>query len=159
MGVPKVGPAISDVADYGPAACSPVTEFFNSSLGEDLLFLSVNNGLPTIGGAATSCYYNTSDFFNPYHGCVMSFDVTTPSNFNNTSFAPLGTLDLTSFNDIAPTGGIIIDNAVSTGTLAGTSQIYFVTQVNEIIPGLPCVTGGPNLGVCAVQASQANPAP
>jgi hypothetical protein len=154
MGVPTVGPAISDVTDWGAAACSPVTEFFNSSLGEDLLFLSVNNGLPTIGGAATSCYSNPSDPFNPYHGCVMSFDVTDPSTFTP-SLAPLGTLDLTSFNDIAPTGGIIIDNAVSTGTMAGTSQIYFMTQVNEIIPGLPCVTGGPNLGACAVQASQA----
>jgi hypothetical protein len=45
------------------------------------------------------------------------------------------------------TGGIIIDNTVGTGTLAGASQIYFSTQSNQA-----CGTSG--TGGCAVQASQ-----
>ena len=45
------------------------------------------------------------------------------------------------------TSGIIIDNTVSTGTLAGTSELYFSTLGNEDCPTTP--TSG-----CAVQASQ-----
>jgi hypothetical protein len=46
------------------------------------------------------------------------------------------------------TGGIIIDNVVGSGTLAGASQVYFTTQGNQA-----CGTSG--TGGCAVQASQA----
>jgi len=46
------------------------------------------------------------------------------------------------------TGGIIIDNTVGSGTLAGASQVYFTTQGNQT-----CGTSG--TGGCAVQASQA----
>jgi hypothetical protein len=45
------------------------------------------------------------------------------------------------------TGGIIIDNIVGSGTLAGASQVYFSTQSNQL-----CGSGG--TGGCAVQASQ-----
>jgi hypothetical protein len=46
------------------------------------------------------------------------------------------------------TSGIIIDNNVGSGTLAGASQIYFSTLSNQT-----CVTSG-GTGGCAVQASQ-----
>jgi hypothetical protein len=46
------------------------------------------------------------------------------------------------------TGGIIMDNVVSQGTLAGTSQVYFSTLNNQVCP----TSGG--TGSCAVQASQ-----
>jgi len=46
------------------------------------------------------------------------------------------------------TSGIIIDNTVSSGTLAGTSQVYFSTQSNQV-----CTTSG-GTGGCAIQASQ-----
>jgi hypothetical protein len=46
------------------------------------------------------------------------------------------------------TSGIIIDNTVSSGTLAGASQVYFSTLSNQT-----CGTSG--TGGCAVQASQA----
>jgi hypothetical protein len=46
------------------------------------------------------------------------------------------------------TSGIIIDNTVSSGTLAGTSQIYFSTLSNQICGSAV------NPGGCAVQASQ-----
>ena len=45
------------------------------------------------------------------------------------------------------TGGIIIDNAVGSGTMAGASQVYFFTLGNQV-----CGTSG--TGGCAVQASQ-----
>jgi hypothetical protein len=47
------------------------------------------------------------------------------------------------------TSGIIIDNTVGSGTLAGASQVYFSTLSNQI-----CATSG-GTGGCAVQASQA----
>lgn len=46
------------------------------------------------------------------------------------------------------TGGIIIDNNVGSGTLAGASQVYFSTLSNQT-----CTTSG-TTGGCAVQASQ-----
>lgn len=46
------------------------------------------------------------------------------------------------------TSGIIIDNTVVSGTLAGTSQVYFSTLKNQ-----SCSTSG-TTGGCAVQASQ-----
>jgi hypothetical protein len=46
------------------------------------------------------------------------------------------------------TGGIIIDNNVGSGTLAGASQVYFSTLSNQT-----CTTSG-GTGGCAVQASQ-----
>ncbi len=45
------------------------------------------------------------------------------------------------------TGGIIIDNIVGSGTLAGASEVYFSTQSNQ-------VCGSTGTGGCAVQASQ-----
>jgi hypothetical protein len=48
----------------------------------------------------------------------------------------------------AGTGGIIIDNAVGSGTLAGASQVYFFTLGNQV-----CTTSG-GTGGCAMQASQ-----
>jgi hypothetical protein len=46
------------------------------------------------------------------------------------------------------TSGIIIDNIVGSGTLAGTSQVYFSTIGNQ-----SCTTSG-TIGGCAIQASQ-----
>jgi hypothetical protein len=46
------------------------------------------------------------------------------------------------------TGGIIIDNNVGTGTLAGASQVYFSNLGNQT-----CTTSG-GTGGCAIQASQ-----
>ncbi len=44
--------------------------------------------------------------------------------------------------------GVIIDNTVGSGTMAGASQIYFSTLGNQT-----CTTSG-GTGGCAVQASQ-----
>jgi hypothetical protein len=102
--------------------------------GTDYIFVSV------FGGTESGCTNGSTD------GCVMSFNITTPSNFTS-SITPSGTQNLTAVEYAAPTGGIIIDNGVSTP--AGTSQIYFLTL--DISGSSPCT------GVCAVQASQTSP--
>jgi hypothetical protein len=46
------------------------------------------------------------------------------------------------------TSGMILDNTVGSGTLAGASQVYFSTVTNQV-----CATSG-GTGGCAIQASQ-----
>jgi len=59
----------------------------------------------------------------------------------------VGSIATANFASAGGTSGIIIDNTVGTGTLAGASQVYFSTQGNQT-----CGASGP--GGCAVQASQ-----
>jgi hypothetical protein len=59
-----------------------------------------------------------------------------------------GALPVAALPAAGGTSGVIIDNTVAEGTLAGTSQVYFSTLGNQI-----CATSGGN-GGCAVQASQ-----
>jgi hypothetical protein len=106
----------------------------NGETGTDYIFLSVFAGTPS------GCTNATSD------GCVMSFNVTTPSSFTSSS-TPTGALNLSAVTYASPTGGIIVDNGVSSP--AGTSQIYFETQ--DTSGTSPCT------GICAVQASQSAP--
>jgi hypothetical protein len=118
----------------------------NQVTGVDYLFLSV------FASTETGCTSATAD------GCVMSFDVTTPSSFG-TGTTPLGTLNISSpnltvtsaTNPSASTSGIVIDN---NGAAAGQSQIYFLTQYNS--SSTACVSGGAD-GICAIQASQSGP--
>lgn len=66
---------------------------------------------------------------------------------NTVRWRNVGALATNSLSAAGGTSGIIIDNTVGSGTLAGASQIYFSTQNNET-----CGTSG--TGGCAVQASQ-----
>jgi hypothetical protein len=59
-----------------------------------------------------------------------------------------GTLPVDGLPAAGGASGIIIDNVVPSGTLAGASQVYFSTLGNQA-----CTTGG--TGGCAIQASQA----
>jgi hypothetical protein len=120
---------------------------FNASSSSDFLFLSA------FASTESGCTNATTD------GCVMSFNITNPSNWSGTT-APLGTLDIASpglntigagINPAAPTSGIIVDN---NGTAGGESQIYFLTQNPSATTA--CTTGGAD-GVCAIQVSQSNP--
>lgn len=54
-----------------------------------------------------------------------------------------------SIGAVGGTSGIILDNTVGSGTLAGASQVYYSTLGNQT-----CATSG-GTGGCAVQASQA----
>jgi hypothetical protein len=105
-----------------------------TTTGTDYLFLSVY-----IGNIGTC-----TDAVN--NGCVMSFDVTTPASFG-TGLTPRGTDNISAPTSASPTGGISIDNGVSSP--AGTSQIYYLTQ--DTAGTSPCA------GICAVQDSQSAP--
>ena len=61
----------------------------------------------------------------------------------------LGAIATSALTATGGTSGIIIDNTVGSGTLAGASEIYYTTLDNQT-----CVTSG-GTGGCAVQASQA----
>jgi hypothetical protein len=110
----------------------------NGSNGTDLAFLSV------FAGTQTGCTDSEND------GCILSFNITDPTAvaLSGTSLNVLAS----STALLAPTGGIIIDNLVGSGTLAGASEIYFLTTDNGSVS---CSTAG--TGVCAVQASQTSP--
>lgn len=81
--------------------CTPLTETYNLSQGEDYLFLGVSGGTTPAG-----C--------NSGQACMMSFEL--GSSFPS---RPTATLPLTG---TGPLSGIVIDN-VSTAT--GASQLYF----------------------------------
>ncbi len=86
-------------------------------------------------------------------GCVLSFDVTSGATID-AGTTPNAMLPVDAINtdsaDGFVTGGIIVDNDQVSGTLTGTSQIYFLTLYNA---AGACSTSGS--GICAVQASQA----
>jgi hypothetical protein len=84
-------------------------------------------------------------------GCVYSFDVTSGATITSAT-APSATLAVTANianADGYVTGGILIDNDVSSATL-GTQQIYFLSLDNAT--GVTCSTSGSR--ICATQASQ-----
>jgi len=129
---------LSEVGTTGDITVAE-TDGVAATTGTDYLFLSV------FAGGPTGCTASATE------GCVVSYDVTTPSSFSS-ALAPGGTLNITS-TEAAPTSGIIVDNAVPAGTgtgkLNGASQIYFLTQ--DTAGTSPCS------GVCAVQAAQSAP--
>ena len=67
---------------------------------------------------------------------------------NTVRWRNLGHVATTSLVTTGGTSGVIIDNTVGSGTMAGSSQIYFSTLGNQT-----CTTSG-GTGGCAVQASQ-----
>jgi len=110
----------------GNATCSPVSEFYNGTT--DNAYLSV-----TANGSATGCT----------GACLYNYVL--PSS-GTTGSARAG------MTVAGGASGVIIDNNVTAGTLAGASQIYFSSLGSET-----CSTSG-GTGGCAVQASQSIPA-
>jgi hypothetical protein len=136
--VPILDGVMSVTGVAGPAVgtvyCSPVSEFYNSAATTDYLFLSVYDS------SEGTCLDDATD------GCVMSFNVTSPTSFNALQ-APLGTLDVSAPSPAAAvTGGIIIDNDATNLAGGGTSQVYFATE--SATGTVPCT------GICGIQASQ-----
>ena len=124
------GPAAYGPLPLGlaPAACSPLTEVYNQSVGKDFVFLGVTAG----------CFSA-----NAAHACVEEFDTTTGFPSARTGVVP----------ETNGTTGIIIDN-VSNGVNGNPSQtnLYFVSLGQE-----PCseYTGGSaNLANCLVKLTQ-----
>ena len=111
-----------------PAACSPLTEVYNQSVGKDFVLLGVTAG----------CFSGFAA-----HACVEEFDVTAGFPSLRTGAVP----------ETNGTTGIIIDN-VSNGVNGNPSQtnLYFVSLGQE-----PCseYTGGSaNLANCLVKLTQ-----
>ena len=105
------------------AYCSPVTEFYNTNTSTDYIFLSSE-------GAYQGCTQGS--------GCLFGFNVTTGTVPDSAEFGA----------STGGTSGIIVDNSVGSGTLAGASQIYFATLASGT-----CATSG-GTGKCGVQDSQ-----
>ena len=131
LGAVNTGPSLATA----PTSCSPVTEVYNpnaSGGAKDWIYASVRASGAT--AAPISCPLAA--------GCVMSFDVTsgaalTPATNTVATAAAAG-----------GTGGMVVDNTVGLGALAGASQIYFSTLASGA-----CTTSGGS-GGCGVQASQ-----
>ncbi len=158
MGTPFAAVSGLSVAGTRPWP-SPLNEFCNNGLsactangaqttaGTDYIFFSVNRG------AVTGCT-NTAG-----NGCVLSYNVTT------TTVSQAGTgLNVTTpgGNGCWPTGGIVIDNSVPTGTLAGASQTYFIGLGTNAAGGSTGTTSANCAAttattISATQASQSNP--
>lgn len=93
----------------GAADGSPLTEFYNSTLAKDFLFLGVTNNCIATRGGGTA-------------GCIMSLDLTSgfPTvNSNTTSLAATG----------GPSG-IIIDNV---SNISQGSSIYYATKTGQTL--------------------------
>jgi hypothetical protein len=67
---------------------------------------------------------------------------------NTVTYINGGALPTASLQTASGASGVIMDNTVGSGTLAGASQVYFSTLGDQV-----CPTSGGN-GGCAVQASQ-----
>ena len=115
--------------------CGPVTEVENSNAGPatDWIFTSVTASAKT--ATPISCPASA--------GCIVSFNVTSGSPINTTT----ATVGHTSVAGGA--SGVVVDNNVPTGTLAGASQVYFTPLADQACTTAPTATGG-----CAIQASQ-----
>jgi hypothetical protein len=86
----------------------------------------------------------TSGFFQP----AFSMTVNGQTNDSGVRWRNVGRIATSSIRAAGGSSGIIVDNTVGLGTLAGASQVYFSTQANQT-----CTTSG-GTGGCAIQASQ-----
>jgi hypothetical protein len=144
---------------------SPLTEFCNNSgsscvvttggscgtgvtctsSGTDYLFFSVNEG--AVGGCADSSG----------NGCVLSYNISMPSSPSLSAY-----MNITNVGSPGcwASGGLVIDNSVPSGTLAGASQVYFI-NLNGVPAGgaggltnSSCGSAISGNKIQAVQASQ-----
>jgi hypothetical protein len=99
--------------------------------------LDGNNNIEFVTTAGTS---GASVTFNTAAGGTTTDGTVTWTN--------LGALGTAAMPAAGGTSGIIVDNTVGSGTLAGASQVYFSTLADQT-----CGTS-PTPGGCAVQASQ-----
>jgi hypothetical protein len=79
---------------------------------------------------------------------TWSLVISGPTNDNGVHWRMVGRISTASQAAAGGTSGIIIDNTVGSGTLAGASEVYYSTQSDQT-----CATSG-GTGGCAVQASQ-----
>jgi hypothetical protein len=139
---------VSEFCNNGASACA--ANATQTTAGTDYVFFSVNRG------AVSGCTNATGN------GCILSYNVTNPA-----AVAISGSgLNVTTpgSNGCWATGGIVIDNSVPTGAMAGASQAYFV-DLGTNAAGGPAgntrtsnqCTAGTAARIGATQASQSNP--
>jgi hypothetical protein len=109
------------VENFTSPVASPITEFFNGS--NDYIFL----GVPSSSTSGCSS------------GCVAGYNVASGS-------CPTSATGILAAS--SGPGGIIVDNSVGSGTLAGASEIYYTTLSSG-----SCASGD----LCGVQATQSAP--
>ncbi len=132
LGTVTAGPALA----ASGSTCGPVVEMYNpnaSGGAKDWIFTSVQGGAVT--GAPINCPAAA--------GCIMSFDVT-----SGAAISPGGTATVGVATVAGGASGVVFDNSVGAGTLAGASQLYFTPLANQT-----CTTSG-GTGGCAIQSSQ-----
>lgn len=93
----------------GTADASPLTEYYNSALAKDFLFVGVTNNCAATTGGGTA-------------GCVMALDIT--SGF------PSVTAGTTALAASGGTTGIIVDNDSS---ITQASSIYYATKTGQTL--------------------------
>jgi len=124
-------------------ACSPVTEFYNSTTSTDWIFFSIGNNASTTDPIPSGSACRTTNA-----GCVLSIDLTgvswPPSDVTNAVPVPA--------NAAGSTSGIIVDNVSSSSQ---ASSIYFSLGTNSTGtgPGLPSCNTTSGVG-CAVKLTQ-----
>ncbi len=141
---------ITEFCNNGASACT--SNGTNTTAGTDYLFFSMAN--------SAACPLDAAG-----NGCVVAANVSTPATPTQSGGTGKGmNIVDTTGNGCWATGGIIVDNAVASTTLAGASQIYFI-NLNGNNPGGPtggaptstgCATGAGKT-IQAVQTSQAAP--
>lgn len=137
---------VEEFCNNGASAC--VASATQTTAGVDYVFFSVYRG------TAAGCT-NTAG-----NGCVLSYNVSNPGTVTLSGSG----LNVTTPNGNGcwPTGGIVIDNSVPTGTFAGASQIYFIGLGSNAAGGSIGKTSsgcanGTTSTISATQASQSNP--
>jgi hypothetical protein len=141
-----------------PPWSSPLTEFCNNgtsacavsggatTTGTDYLFFSGNTG------NVTGCTASSGN------GCVFSYNISNPSSVSFS--AGMNVTNIASPGCWA-SGGLVIDNSVPSGTMAGASQVYFINLNGNTAGGAGgaassgCASGSGN-PIQGVQASQSS---
>jgi hypothetical protein len=100
--------------------------------------------LDTNGNVQAVTTAGTSGFLQPNFNMAVNGQTTD----SGVRWRNVGLLATFSIRAAGGSSGIIVDNTVGPGTLAGASQVYFSTQANQT-----CTTSG-GTGGCAIQASQ-----
>lgn len=126
--------------NQGPHAAAHATWLSSHAYAANTEILDSNGNVEIVTTAGTS---RTAAQGHP----TWSATVQGQTADNTVRWRNVGPLATFSLAAAGGTSGIIMDNTVSAGTLAGASTVYYSTQSNQV-----CGTSG--TGGCAVQASQ-----
>ena len=125
--------------NQGPHAANHPAWIASHAYAAGFLILDSNNNVEWVQTAGTSKTGTHPTWSPTINGA------TTDGGVRWRNLGPVATRSLLTTGG---TSGLIIDNTVGSGTMAGSSQIYFSTLGNQT-----CTTSG-GTGGCAVQASQ-----